>query len=163
MLAWSLGASAIIMNDFVTPYLRPDEKTSLYWTRSISVAISLLPIPYALYMPELLKILFLTRAIRLSFAVLAIFGFYAPLFCSKKGAMWSIIMAGAATISWYFLFNSGPLGRTVVAGIALKNVDNIYIAGLVPLLIIILDHLLVRKKDVNPDALGTNKASSTVA
>jgi len=147
MLAWALGASAIVMNDFIVPYLKPSEKQSLYWTRLTSVAIALIPIPFALYVPELLKILFLTRAIRLSFAVVAVCGFYAPLFSSKKGAMWSIILAGATTISWYFLFNSGPLGGTVVAGIALKDVDNIYIAGLVPLIVLICDHFLVKTKD----------------
>ena len=72
MLAWALGATAIFMNDFIVPWLKPNERQSLYWTRSTSIAISLLPIPFALYVPELLKVLFLTRAIRLSLAVVAI-------------------------------------------------------------------------------------------
>ena len=146
MLAWALGATAIFMNDFIIPWLKPNERQSLYWTRSTSVAISLLPIPFALYVPELLKVLFLTRALRLSLAVLVIFGFYAPLFNSKKGAMWSIILAGATTISWYFLFNSGPLGGVTVAGLRLKSVDNIYIAVLVPLLVLIVDHFLFNRR-----------------
>jgi SSS family solute:Na+ symporter len=147
MLAWALGATAIFMNDFIVPWLKPTERQSLYWTRSTSIAISLLPIPFALYVPELLKVLFLTRAIRLSLAVVAIFGFYAPLFASKKGAMWSIILAGATTISWYFRFNAGPFGKLMVGGIALKDVDNIYIAGFVPLMVLICDHFLVRRPD----------------
>jgi SSS family solute:Na+ symporter len=155
MLAWALGAAAIVMNDFIVPCLKPSEKQSLYWTRLTSVAIALIPIPFALYVPELLKILFLTRAIRLSFAVVAVCGFYAPLFSSKKGAMWSIILAGATTISWYFLFNSGPLGGIVVAGITLKDVDNIYIAGFVPLLVLIIDHFLVKKKDISAPELSS--------
>jgi SSS family solute:Na+ symporter len=163
MLAWALGASAIIMNDFIIPYAKPTEKQGLYWARAVSIAIALIPIPFALYVPELLKVLFLTRAVRLSFAVVAIFGFYAPLFNSKKGAMWSLILAGAATISWYFLFNVGPLGGTAVAGVTLKHVDNIYIAGLVPLLVLVIDHFVVKRKDaVASDVPSKNSAKAPV-
>ena len=35
----------------------------------------------------------------------------------------------------------------MVGGIALKNVDNIYIAGFVPLMVLICDHFLVRRPD----------------
>lgn len=146
ILACTLGSTALVMKDFVIPYVKPSEKASLKWSRILAVVLGLAAVPFALYVPALLKVVFFARALRTSLAVLAIFALYAARFSSKKGAMWSMILAAAATILWFAFINSGPLGNTVVAGIQLKAIDNIYIAVVVPALVLVINHFVVKRK-----------------
>jgi len=153
MLAATLGATALFIKDFVLPYIKPDEQKGLVWTRCTAATIALVAIPFALFVPDILKVVFLTRATRLTLAVVAIFAFYSPLFSTKKGAMWSIILAAAATIFWFAMVNSGPMGNIAVGSIILKDIDNIFIAGGVPLLVLIVDHFFFKPKGKEAQAL----------
>ena len=47
--ACQLGATALIMKDFVVPLAKPAEKNKLVLTRILSILIGLLPIPFALF------------------------------------------------------------------------------------------------------------------
>lgn len=146
VLACTLGSTALVMKDFVIPFVKPSEKASLNWSRTLAVILGLAAVPFALFVPALLKVVFFARALRTILAVVAIFAFYAPRFSSKKGAMWSLILSTLATIFWFAFINSGPLGNAVVAGIQLKTIDNIFIAAIVPALIMVIDHFVVKRK-----------------
>ena len=132
ILACQLGATALIMKDFVVPVFKPDEKRQILWTRMIAIIIGLVPIPFALFVPGLLKTLFFARALRTAIAVVAIFMFYLPDIGSKKSATVGLLLSVAGTTIWFILGN--PYG-----------IDNIYIAAAIPALVMVTDRLLCKK------------------
>ena len=132
ILACQLGATALIMKDFVVPVFKPDEKRQILWTRMIAIIIGLVPIPFALFVPGLLKTLFFARALRTAIAVVAIFMFYLPDIGSKKSATVGLLLSVAGTTIWFILGN--PYG-----------IDNIYIAAAIPALVMVIDRLLCKK------------------
>ena len=132
ILACQLGATALIMKDFVVPVFKPDEKRQILWTRMIAIIIGLVPIPFALFVPGLLKTLFFARALRTAIAVVAIFMFYLPDIGSKKSATIGLLLSVAGTTIWFILGN--PYG-----------IDNIYIAAAIPALVMVIDRLLCKK------------------
>lgn len=146
VLACTLGSTALIMKDFVIPYVKPDEKASLMWSRIMAVVLGAVAVPFALFVPGLLKVVFFARALRTILAIVAIFAFYAPHFSSRTGAVWSLIITSVATVLWFALVNSGPMGSIVIAGIQLKDIDNIFIAAILPVLIMVIDHAVVPRK-----------------
>ena len=132
ILACQLGATALIMKDFVVPVFKPDEKRQILWTRIIAIVIGLVPIPFALFVPGLLKTLFFARALRTAVAVVAIFMFYLPNIGTKKSATVGLLLSVAGTTIWFILGN--PYG-----------IDNIYVAAAIPALVMVIDRLLFRK------------------
>jgi SSS family solute:Na+ symporter len=132
ILACQLGATALIMKDFYIPLVNPDEKHKMRATKIISVLIGLLPIPFALYVPGLLKTIFFARALRTSVAIIAIFMFYLPHIGSSKGATIGLLCSILGTTAWFLLGN--PWG-----------IDNIYIAAAIPALAMIIDQLFFKK------------------
>ncbi|MEM3264699.1 MAG: sodium:solute symporter family protein [Thermoplasmata archaeon] len=126
-----LGSTALLMRDIYIPLIKPKEKHTLTATRVISILIGILPIPFALYMPHILSTIFFARALRTTLAVIAVCMFYLPFFGSEKSVFWGLIITVAATTIWYILKN--PLG-----------IDNIYIATLLPLLIMSINYLAIQ-------------------
>ncbi len=133
ILACQLGASALVMKDFIIPIFEPAEEKRLGITRMVTFIVGLLPVPFALYVPGLLKTIFFARALRTSVAVLAVFMFYAPLFGSPKSATIGLGFSVVMTTIWFVLGN--PFGF-----------DNIYVAALSPALVMLVDHLFFKKK-----------------
>jgi SSS family solute:Na+ symporter len=88
ILACQLGATALIIKDFYTPYMKPSEQKKIWATRIVSIIIGLLPIPFALGVPGMIKTFFFARALRSSITVLLLFMIFAPLMTSKKGEQW---------------------------------------------------------------------------
>ena len=131
ILACQLGATALIMKDFVVPVFKPDENRQILWTRIIAIVIGLVPIPFALFVPGLLKTLFFARALRTAVAVVAIFMFYLPDIGTKKSATVGLLLSVAGTTIWFILGN--PYG-----------IDNIYIAAAIPALVMVIDRLLFK-------------------
>ncbi len=141
ILACQLGATALIMKDFYIPFSEPDEKHKIWATRAISVLIGVAPIPFALYVPGLLKTIFFARALRTAIAVLAIFMFYLPAVGKRKGALVGLICSVIGTTLFFILGN--PWG-----------IDNIYVAAIIPGLVMIAEHLFARGGQGHPSAIA---------
>jgi SSS family solute:Na+ symporter len=134
-LACILGVTALVMRDFYIPFIKPDHKHQLSATRIIAIIIGLLPIPFALYVPALLKTIFFARALRVSVTVVVLFMFYAPLLSNKLGATAGLILSVIFTTIWFVL--KDPFG-----------IDNMYIALFTPAVVMILCHFF---KKVGPE------------
>lgn len=136
ILACTIGASALIMKDIITPLLKPEESKMLAYSRIVTLIVGLLPIPFAMFVPGLLKTIFFARALRTAIAVLAVFMFYAPNVGSSKAATYGLVATVILSTVWFILGN--PFG-----------IDTIYIAAALPALIMVLDHLFSGKKSDN--------------
>lgn len=132
--AGTLGSTALIMKDIYNPLVKPDEKHSLIATRVVSILLGLLPIPFAMMMPGILKTIFFARALRTAISVVAVCMFFLPYFSSSKGALWGLILATAGATAWFLLGN--PYG-----------IDNIYVATAIPLAVMVVDHAVARCRD----------------
>lgn len=132
-LVCQLGITALVMSDFYTPFFKPDERQSMRATRIISIIAGLVPIPFAIYAPGILKTVFFARSIRTALATLAIMMFYLPLFGSKKGAVVALICSVVLITVWMALGNPW-------------DIDNIYIAAVTPPLVMGIDHVFFKKK-----------------
>jgi SSS family solute:Na+ symporter len=130
--AGTLGSTALAMKDFYIPLVKPGEKHKLIATRILSIVLGLLPIPFAMLMPALLKTIFFARALRTSISVVAVCMFFLPFFSSSAGAFWGLLLATVAATVWFLLGN--PFG-----------IDNIYVALIAPLLIMVMDHYWKRQ------------------
>jgi SSS family solute:Na+ symporter len=122
----ALAIASLVVRDFYVPYFKPDPQTELKMTRVFSIIIGALPLVFVFFVPAILKLSFFMRALRLSIAIIAMVGFYLPLFRSNRGATLGLIGAAVATTIWYLLGN--PYG-----------VDNMYIAAVSPLLIMAIE------------------------
>ena len=83
--------------------------------------------------PEILRLSFFTRALRLSISIVAMMGFYLPLFRSGRGATWGLLAAAVFTSVWYVLGN--PYG-----------IDNMYVAAVTPIVVMALERALSWQK-----------------
>ncbi len=84
-------------------------------TRWASLIIGFLPLIFVLLVPEVLKLSFFTRAIRLSITVVAVIAFYAPFFRSTRGANAGLIGACVVTSVWYLLGDPFGINNMYVA------------------------------------------------
>jgi len=137
ILVCQLGITALVMSDFYTPYFKPNEKQSMKATRIISIITGLIPIPFAIYAPGILKTVFFARSIRTSLAAIVIMMFYLPLFGTKKGAITALICSIILITAWTLL--GEPWG-----------IPNVYIAALTPPLVMGIDHLFFKKLKNDP-------------
>jgi SSS family solute:Na+ symporter len=85
-----------------------------------------------LLVPEVLKLSFFTRAIRLSISVVAMVAFYLPFFSSSRGVNAGLILSCVVTSVWYIMGN--PFG-----------IDNMYIALATPAVVMAIDRLIPNK------------------
>ena len=131
--AISVSTATLLYKDFYTRFVTKegDEKRSLNFIRITTIIVGLLPIPLAIYTPNILQMTFLAKAIRASLSVLVLLVFYAPWFGTKTGALFSILCSLVATIAWFMMGN--PFG-----------IDNAYVALVVPLIIMGLSSMVER-------------------
>lgn len=122
----ALAIASLIMRDFYVPRFKPAPDQELRVTRYVSLIIAFVPLIFVFFVPEILKLSFFTRALRLSISIVAVVGFYLPLFSSGRGATLGLIAAAVFTSIWYVLGN--PLG-----------IDNMYIAALTPLVVMAIE------------------------
>jgi SSS family solute:Na+ symporter len=122
----ALAIASLVVRDFYVPYWKPTPQRELKMTRLFSILIGVVPLVFVFFIPEILKLSFFTRALRLSITLVAMIGFYLPLFASNRGATAGLIGAAVTTTVWYALAN--PFG-----------VDNMYIAALTPLLVMAVE------------------------
>lgn len=131
----ALAIASLIVKDFYVPLRNPTPEREFKMTRWLSLAIGFLPLIFVLFVPEVLKLSFFTRAIRLSISVVAMMAFYLPFFKSARGANAGLIGACVVTSVWYLL--GDPFG-----------INNMYIALITPAVIMVLDHLIPQKRPV---------------
>ena len=125
----ALAIASLVVKDFYVPYRNPTPEREFKMTRWISIAIGFFPLLFVLFFPEVLKLSFFTRAIRLSITVVAIMAFYLPWFKSTRGANAGLIGACLVTSVWFILGN--PFG-----------IDNMYVALATPAIIMVIDRCI---------------------
>jgi SSS family solute:Na+ symporter len=125
----ALAIVSLVMRDFYVPRYRPTPEQEMRATRWVSLAVALAPLVFVFFIPEILRLSFFTRALRLSIAIVAMMGFYLPMFRSGRGATSGLIAAAVLTSGWYLLGN--PYG-----------IDNMYIAGVTPIVVMVLERAL---------------------
>nr|MBA2815898.1 Na+/panthothenate symporter [Candidatus Pantoea persica] len=133
----ALAIASLVVKDFYVPLRKPTAEQEFKATRWLSLIIGFLPLIFVLLVPEVLKLSFFTRAIRLSISVVAVITFYAPFFKSARGANAGLIGACVVTSVWYLL--GDPFG-----------INNIYIyisiALVTPAIIMAIDHLIPNRQ-----------------
>ncbi|MGE9552964.1 sodium:solute symporter family protein [Erwinia amylovora] len=130
----ALAIASLVVKDFYVPYRNPTPEQEFKATRWLSLLIGFLPLIFVLLVPEVLKLSFFTRAIRLSITVVAVIAFYAPFFKSTRGANAGLIGSCVVTSLWYVL--GDPFG-----------INNMYLALITPLVIMLLDRIIPNKAD----------------
>lgn len=125
----ALAIASLMVRDFYVPYFKPEPDQELKMTRLLSLVIGFLPLIFVFFLPEILKLSFFTRALRLSITIVAIMGFYLPYFGSNLGATVGLLGAAVMTTLWYLLGN--PYG-----------IDNMYVAAVTPLVVMVIDRLV---------------------
>lgn len=126
----ALAIASLVVRDFYVPYWKPTPERELKMTRVFSIVIAIVPLVFVFFIPEILKLSFFTRALRLSVTMVAMMGFYLPLFASNCGATAGLIGAAVSTTVWYLLGN--PFG-----------IDNMYIAAATPLVVMAIERLVM--------------------
>jgi SSS family solute:Na+ symporter len=129
----ALAIASLIMRDFYNPRYNPSPEQELKVTRIMSLIIAFVPLIFVFFVPEILKLSFFTRALRLSISIVAVIGFYAPLFRSGRGATLGLLAAAVFTSIWYMLGN--PYG-----------IDNMYVAALTPVVVMVIERALSPSK-----------------
>ncbi|MDU2064944.1 MAG: sodium:solute symporter family protein [Sporomusaceae bacterium] len=124
----ALAIASLAVKDFYVPIYKPSPEKEFKVTKIISVIIGFIPLIFVFFVPEILKLSFFTRAIRLSISVVAMLAFYLPFFNSTRGANLGMGIAAVATSGWYMM--GDPYG-----------VDNMYIALITPAIVMVLDKL----------------------
>jgi SSS family solute:Na+ symporter len=125
----SLGMTSLVVRDFVVPLVKPSPEHQLRITRYVAVLVGFLPLPFVLFMPGILKTMFFSKALRTSVALVAVSGFYLPMFSSGLGATIGLIAAALGASVWFFLGN--PYG-----------IDNTYVAMVIPVIVMSIDHIV---------------------
>jgi len=125
----ALAIASLVVKDFYVPYRNPTPEREFKVTRWISIGIGFFPLLFVLFFPEVLKLSFFTRAIRLSITVVAIMAFYLPWFKSTRGANAGLIGACVVTSVWFLMGN--PFG-----------IDNMYLALITPAIILVIDRCI---------------------
>lgn len=128
--AVALAGAALLMKDFYIPLINKNatDAEALRFSRISTILMGLLPIPFAIFVPQILNTLFFARGLRTSISAVVVLMFYAPHFSSGRGATFGMLIAAIVTTVWYLANN--PF-----------NIDSIYIAAATPLIVMGLDHL----------------------
>ncbi len=124
----ALAIASLMVRDFYVPWKKPTPEQEFRTTRILSLVIGFLPLIFVFFVPEILKLSFFTRALRLSITVVAVIGFFLPFFASNMGATLGLLAATVTTTLWYVLGN--PYG-----------IDNMYVALLTPMAVMGLERL----------------------
>ena len=124
----ALAIASLVVRDFYVPYFKPNPDQEFRATRWMSLVIGFLPLIFVFFAPGLLHLSFFTRALRLSISVVAMIGFYLPLFSSNRAASLGLLGAAVTTTVWYLM--GDPYG-----------IDNMYIALVTPAIVMLIARL----------------------
>jgi len=127
--AVALAGAALLVKDLYIPFVNKHatDAEALRFSRISTIIMGLLPIPFAIFVPQILNTLFFARGLRTSISAVVVLMFYAPRFSSGRGATFGMLIAAIVTTIWYLANN--PF-----------RIDSIYIAAATPLIIMGLDH-----------------------
>lgn len=137
----ALAIASLVVKDFYVPLCNPTPERQMRTTHIVSIVIGLAPLVFCFSMPQILRLSFFTRAIRMSISVIALVGFYMPFFRSSVGAIAGILTATIMTSLWYYWNN--PYG-----------IDNMYIALLVPIVVIAAERIVEAALGIRPRSDG---------
>jgi SSS family solute:Na+ symporter len=145
--ALNIGAATLLYKDFYLPILKRtgEERSSLVFVRAATLFVGLVPIPLAIFAPDVLKVTFLAKSLRATLAVLVLFAFYAPRFGTARGAFVSIAVSLVLTIGWFLA--GDPYG-----------IDNAYVALAIPLVIMGASHMLRTSRPEKTPIIGEHHA-----
>lgn len=135
----ALAIASLAVKDFYVPFYKPSPEKEFKMTRIFSLIIGFIPLIFVFFVPEILKLSFFTRAIRLSISVVAMIAFYLPFFNSTRGANLGLLGSAVATSVWYVMGN--PYG-----------IDNMYIALISPAIIIAIEKMFCRNSIQSDEA-----------
>src|SRR5579863_9245956 len=137
--AISVSTATLLYSDFYARFVNAsdDERHSLGFVRFATIIFGLLPIALAIYVPNILQVTFLAKAIRAALSVLVLLVFYAPWLGTPTAALISIVGSMVATIAWFLMGN--PFG-----------IDNAYVALLLPLIVMGTSSLWQRSRRAAP-------------
>ncbi|MDR3373690.1 MAG: sodium:solute symporter family protein [Ancalomicrobiaceae bacterium] len=141
----ALAIASLIIKDFYIPWKKPTEEQQLRTTRILSVVIGLAPLVFCFFLPEILRLSFFTRAIRMSISIVALVGFYLPFFRTSIGAIGGLLVSTVVTSVWYYYDN--PYG-----------IDNMYVALVTPIVFIAVERaieIVFGLKQSAPPTTGT--------
>jgi len=124
-----LGMTTLAVKDFIVPIFKLGPSQQLKVTHYAAVVIGFLPVPIVLTVQSILKTAFFARSLRVSIALVAVCGFFLPTFSTGAGASIGLLGAVIGASVWFFAGN--PLG-----------IDPTYIAAIIPLLVMAVDHLI---------------------
>lgn len=128
----ALSISSLLIQDFYISIFKLDKQNFMKIVRRCSLLIGIVPMIFAFTIPEVLKLSFFSRALRLSITVIAIISVSLPLFNSTKGINIAIVLSTLLTAIWYIL--DDPWG-----------INNIYIALLTPTIVILGENFILKK------------------
>ena len=141
----ALAIASLVIRDFYVPYYHPNEAQQFRATRIAAIVIAFVPLIFALFVPEILKLSFFTRALRLSISIVAVIGFTLPGFATSRGATFGLAGSAVVTTAWYLLDN--PYG-----------LDNIYIAIVVPVVVMAIERIIAPRRRTTGEALVDTQA-----
>ncbi|EJW09887.1 Na+/solute symporter [Rhodovulum sp. PH10] len=136
--AVSLAITALVMKDLVVPLTKPREEVQLRISRIVSFFVGLLPLPFAMMLPIIIKTMFFSKAMRTSLSMVAIMALYLPFAKSERGASAALIVTIVGASVWYF--SGEPLG-----------IDTTYIAVVLPALVLGGEHLITRGRSAGAE------------
>jgi SSS family solute:Na+ symporter len=125
----ALAIASLVVRDFYKPYFKPTPEREHKMTRIFCLVIGIAPLVFVFFLPEILKLSFFTRALRLSISIVAVVGFYLPHFRSNLGATLGLIGAAIMTTVWYVMNN--PFG-----------IDNMYVAAVTPIIVMAIERVI---------------------
>lgn len=128
-----IGASTLVMRDFYSIIARNRSQEKLVPVRVIASILCLIPLPVVWFVPDILGVVFLSRALRAAIGVLIVLVFYLPAVVRERSAIIGLSMSLVGTITWYALGN--PFG-----------VDNTYLAIGLPLVFMLADGAVSRRR-----------------
>lgn len=140
----TLAIVSLLIKDFYIPYFKPSKDKELKMSRILSIIIAFLPIPFALFAPGILQTMFFSKALRTSIAVVAVAAFSGS-FSSGKAAIIGLLGACVGASIWFFMGNP-------------YKIDNIYVALVIPIVVMVVDHLIFGNKRKSMK-LGTGQAA----
>ena len=123
------GMTTLAMKDFVGPLLKISSDRQLKVTRYVAVVVGFAPVPIVLHVQSILKTAFFARSLRVSIALVAVFGLFLPWFSSGIGACLALAASVIGASAWFFAGN--PYG-----------IDPTYVAAAIPFIVMLIDHLV---------------------
>lgn len=100
-----LGSSTLVVQDIWKRYIQPDmtDKQSIHASRISVLAVSVLTYILAANVVGILKTLTLGLTLTTSYTIVLLFTMFAPQYCRKSSAFWSVLIGMIFLLLWQFM------------------------------------------------------------